>query len=81
MRSFIAGLFLVSMLGGCAYFEGKPIREFYVYKTTDSKCYRIEEYKDRFENFEVSCQKIPPRVYFPTIDRWDDLNEIGQNVE
>jgi hypothetical protein len=82
MTKLIVSCCLVLMLGGCWNpFTEKPIREFYVYKTTDSKCYRVEEYKDRFQEFEVSCQKIPPRVFFPTINEWKELNDIGKNVE
>ncbi len=52
----LVALMVVGGLVGCGE---KPIREFYVYETTTSDCYKVQEMKDAYNYWLIDCRSVP----------------------
>ena len=63
---------LVFALLGCAE---KPMAEYYVYETMTGLCFKVHEFKDRLDYWDIDCREIPKGVTPTRVPEWEERDD------
>jgi hypothetical protein len=67
----ILALLALLLLFGCA---DKPLKTWFEYEATTSKCAKLTEYKDRIDIELINCRKVPEGrgIEFRTVNKFGE---------